>query len=100
MSNKITTHNVYLARTGESREVEAATWQEAVRQTGRVDACVLERRDSLLGNSGTVIDATLNPDSPITIGCRVRPGLCTDAEHIQWALACVTNHLEALGVSK
>lgn len=96
MSNNITTHNVYLARTGESREIEAATWQEAVRQTGRVDACVLERR----GNSGTVIDATLNPDSPITIGCRVRPGLCTDAEHIQWALACVTNLLEALEVSK
>ena len=92
MQQRMTTYPVHLARTGERLLVPAQDWREALKATGMPDACLVEERVDLLGDSGTAIDATFDPDTPTIITTRCQQG--TDAERLAFALACVTTHLD------
>lgn len=83
---KPTNFTVHLAHTGERLEIVADTWQEALRSTGRADACIIEQADD------RKVDVTFDPDAPTLITCRLRHG--TPAEVVQWALANVVHNLE------
>lgn len=78
---------VHLARTGERLEIAADNWQDALRSTGRGDACIIEQTDD------QTVDVTFDPDAPTLITCRSRRG--TPAEIVQWALNNVVNNLDA-----
>lgn len=84
---KLNSFTVHLAHTGERLEIAADTWQDAVRSTGRTDACILEQ------TGDRTVDVTFDPDDPTIITCRSRHG--TPAEVVQWALANVVQNLEA-----
>ncbi|MBW6390214.1 hypothetical protein [Billgrantia antri] len=55
------TFTIYLARTGERLEVRAETWQQAVKRTGRADACLVE-----IFEPGKY-DLAFDPDSPFIV---------------------------------
>lgn len=70
---------IYLARTGERLEARAETWQQAVKRTGRADACVVETVEP------GKFDLAFDPDSPFVV---------TDAD-LSRGLATVVAHLDA-----
>lgn len=80
---------VHLAQTGERQHVAAPDWQTALRTTGRADACLIERINA------STLEATFDPDAPMIISCRLRDGQGDANDHIQWALACVQQFLDA-----
>ncbi|MDR5904010.1 hypothetical protein [Franzmannia qiaohouensis] len=91
-TDHLTTYPVHLARTGERLLVPAQDWREALKVTGRPDACLIEERVDLLGDSGATIDVTFDPDTPTTITTRCRQG--TDVERVSFALSCVADYLD------
>lgn len=91
------TYTVYFAYTGERQHIAAPSWRDALRSTGRADACLLDKR-TCLSTGRSCIDATFNPDSPLMVSWRLRDGMGDDYfdhTHIEWALADVKQHLDA-----
>lgn len=52
---------IYLARTGERLEVHAETWQQAIKRTGRADACMVEAIEP------GKYDLAFDPDCPFIV---------------------------------
>ncbi len=78
--------DITFARTGQQTSIEATDWRDAVRQTGRDDACLVERIDE------RAYEVTFDPDSPQGITCRVRRG--TDEDAFQFALNSVIHVID------
>ncbi|MDN3523524.1 hypothetical protein [Halomonas ramblicola] len=76
---------VYLARSGARLEIRASSWGEALRRTGRHDACIVER----LGDRH--FEATFKPDAPVSIDVRLHYG--TDADALRGTLANVAHQV-------
>lgn len=85
MQHELTTHAVYFARTGERQEIGASSWRDALRLTGRPDACIIERL------ADREFEATFDPDAPTIIEFRAR--YATEAEMLRWILASVANQV-------
>lgn len=81
----MTTFTVYLARTGERREITAQDWQSALKATGRPDACLAETQ------ADGAIDVTFAPDAPTIITTRCREG--SAAARLAFALSNVCTYL-------
>ena len=77
-------HVVYLASTGTRLEIHAPTWQDAIRRTGRPDACVVEQ------TAAREFTVTFDPDCPTIIDFRAR--YASPAETLRWALDTVLHH--------
>jgi len=77
-------HIVYLASTGTRLEIHAPTWQDALRRTGRPDACLVEQ------TGDREFTVTFDPDCPTIIDFRAR--YSSPAETLRWALDTVLHH--------
>lgn len=77
-------HLVYLASTGTRLEIHAPTWQDAIRRTGRPDACVVEQ------TAAREFAVAFDPDCPTIIDFRAR--YASPAETLRWALDTVLHH--------
>lgn len=82
-------HVVYLARTATRLEIHAPTWQDALRRTGRPDACLVEQTGE------RSFEVTVGPDTPTTFHCRTRYG--TGADALRWALDLALRQMDATG---
>ncbi|MEQ5803311.1 hypothetical protein [Halomonas sp. H10-9-1] len=79
-------HVVYLARSATRLEIHAPTWQDALRRTGRADACLVEQTGE------REFEVTFSGESPRVIDYRLHYG--TAAAALRAVLDYVVHHLE------
>lgn len=80
---------VHFALSHEIQVVEAQDGIAALKAAGRPDACLIERVNA------STLEVTFDPDAPMIISCRRRDGQGDSADHVQRALACVAQFLNA-----
>lgn len=80
---------VHFALSHEVQVVEAQDGIEALKAAGRPDACLIERVNA------STLEATFDPDAPMIISFHLRDGQGNTNDHIQRALACVAQFLNA-----